>query len=156
MEFNQQIVVSAPPERVWAFLWDIERVAHCIPGCQAAKVVEPGKRYEAVVGERVGPFKVQFPLEIEVLEAQPLTRLRAKATGRDHSLASSLQMRLDLDIEQAGNQTVLRLHTEVSIIGKIAVLGHSMITRKSDEIMTGFAEALRRELEGLQGDAATV
>ncbi len=156
MEFDKQVAISAPPVQVWAFLWDVERMARCIPGCRSARTVEPEKRYEAVVGERVGPFKVQFPLDIEVVEAQAPVRLRAKATGRDTSVGSSLQMRLDLDIGQAEGQTVLRLRTEVTILGKLASLGHGMITRKADEIMEKFAQALRREIEGLAANAATV
>lgn len=156
MEFVQEITVAVPPEKVWAFLWDIEGMARCIPGCQSAKEIEPHKRYEAVVGERVGPFKVQFPLDIEVVEAQAPVRLRAVAGGKDSSVGSSVRLRLDLDINADQGRTVLQVHAEVTVLGKLAALGYSMIKRKADEIITQFAQALRRELEGLQADAATV
>ncbi|MGH7185149.1 MAG: CoxG family protein [Pseudomonadota bacterium] len=156
MEFDQDITVSASPEHVWAFLWNIERMARCIPGCQSARTIIAGQRYEASVVERVGPFKVQFPLEIEVVEASAPVRLRARASGRDAGMGSSLQMELDLAIRLMGNQTVLRVHSNVTVAGKLAILGHSMITRKATEIMSQFAQALQRELEQPQADAATV
>jgi carbon monoxide dehydrogenase subunit G len=70
MKFEKEISVAVKPDRVWAFLWDVDRVARCLPGCKEAKTIVPHERYEAVVSERMGPFKVQFPLEIEVLEGQ--------------------------------------------------------------------------------------
>jgi carbon monoxide dehydrogenase subunit G len=156
VEFTREITVTAAPEQVWAFLWDVERLARCIPGCQSARAVEPHARYEAVIAERVGPFKVTFPLDIEVLEAQAPTRLRAKATGRDASVGSSLQLQLDLSIEPAADRTLLRLRSDVSVLGKLAALGHGMIRRKADEIMDRFAQALRHELDGERADAPTI
>ena len=106
MEFVQRIAVAATPAKVWALLWDITRMATCIPGCQDAREIEAHKRYSAVVGERVGPFKVTFPLEIEVLEAVDGQRLRAAATGKDPAIGSSMKMALDLSIAEVDGQTV--------------------------------------------------
>jgi len=154
MEFTQQITVPVPPARVWAFLWDVERVAACIPGCREARTVEPHRRYEAVVAERVGPFKVSFPLQIEVLEADAPRRLRAAATGKDAALGSSLKMTLDLQLSASDGGTTLALHTDVAVLGKLAALGHSMITRKADEVTAQFAAALRAALVQVSTDAA--
>lgn len=149
MEFIRQVTVPVPPERVWDFLWDIERVAACIPGARDARTIEPHKRYEAVVGERIGPFKVTFPLQIDVLEAEAPKRLRASAAGKDNSLGSSLKMLLDLTLSDApGGGTVLDLRTDVTVLGKLAALGHSMIKRKADDVTTQFAASLRTALGG--------
>lgn len=147
MEFQQRIAVTTSPAKVWDLLWDIKRVAACIPGCKDAREVEPHKRYLAVVGERVGPFKVEFPLEIEVLEAQEGRRLRAAATGKDTAIGSSMKMLLDLGILEEGGQTILDIRTDISILGKLGTLGHSMIKRKADEVMAKFVNALKAELE---------
>lgn len=156
MEFDQRIAVAAAPERVWTFLWDIEALAACIPGCREARVVEPDRRYEAVIGERIGPFKVQFPLQIEVIEADRPRRLVAAAAGRDHSVGSSLKLRLDLEIiPVADGQTELHLRTDLTILGKIASLGHGVIKRKADDVMTQFAQAVRAALEASPTAGAT-
>jgi carbon monoxide dehydrogenase subunit G len=153
MEFSREISVAVPPEKVWAFLWDLDRMARCIPGCREAREIEPHKRYEALVSERVGPFKVQFPLDIDIVEAQAPARLRAVATGRDNSVGSSVKVRLDLDIVGDAGRTSLSIHADVSVLGKLAMLGHGVIKRKSDEIMTQFAESLRQALEDSRADA---
>ncbi len=147
MTFEKEIIVAAPPEHVWMFLWDVERVARCLPGCREARTVVPHQRYEAVVSERVGPFKVQFPLEIQVLESDAPTLLRAQASGRDASMGSSLKVTLDLRIEvrEAGSRLIIR--SDVTILGKLGALGHGIIQPKAEGLMTQFAEAMRRELQ---------
>ena len=149
MRFEKEIAVATPPDKVWAFLWDVERVAKCLPGCRDVRTVVPHERYEAVVGERVGPFKVEFPLDIQVLEADEARRLRAQATGRDAAVGSALKVMLDLQLEKTDTGSRLMIVTETSILGKLAALGHSIIQHKAEGIMTQFAQAVQRELEAI-------
>jgi len=67
-----------------------------VPGCKDAKTVEEGKRYSAIMVEKVGPFKVEFPTTIEVLERQELTHIKAQASGADNKIGS--RMKIDLDV----------------------------------------------------------
>ena len=78
MKVEREIHLGVPRDRVWSFLWDVPRLAACIPGAREVRAIEDGKRYAAVVADKLGPFRVQFPLEIEVLEA---SRPRGFAPG---------------------------------------------------------------------------
>ena len=147
MTFEKEIMVSVPPEKIWAFLWDVDRVARCLPGCREVRTVLPHERYQAVVSERVGPFKVQFPLEIQVLEAEAPTRLRVQASGRDAAVGTSLKVTLDLRIEPQRSGSRLIIHSDVAILGKLGTLGHGIIQPKANSIITQFVEALQRELQ---------
>lgn len=153
MKFEKELTVAAPPDRVWAFLWEIERVTRCLPGCTEARTVAPRERYEAVITERVGPFKVRFPLEIHVLEAEAPVRLRAQASGRDASVGSMLKVTLDLRLEPAGKGCRLTVAADADILGKLGALGGGVIQHKADAIMTQFADAVRRELAAETGPA---
>lgn len=157
MEFRQDFTVPVPAPRVWAFLWDVQQVAACIPGCREARIIEPHKHYEAVIAERIGPFKVTFPLQIEVLEADEPRRLRVAATGKDNALGTSLKMLMDLQLVDAGNgATQLAIRMDVTVLGKLASLGHSMIMRKADGVTTEFAAALRKALVEVPSNAPTL
>ena len=147
MTFEKELAVALAVERVWAFLWDIERVARCLPGCREARAVVPHQRYAAVVSEQVGPFKVRFPLDIRVLEADAPRRLKADASGRDAAMGSSLRVTLDLRLEASGAGSRLIIHSEVALSGTLGTLGQGIIQHQADGIMTRFAEAMRRELE---------
>ena len=147
MKFEKTVTVKAPRETVWKFLWDVARVAACLPGCKGAQVIEEGKRYAATVGERVGPFKVEFPLTIEVLESRAPEYLKARAGGKDSKVDGLVKVELDVQLVEAGGGTEMRLSTDVAILGKLGTLGHSVIVRKGDEVVAKFAEALRAQLE---------
>jgi len=153
MKFEKEITVDAAPDKVWGFLWDVERVARCLPGCREVRMVVPHERYEATVVERVGPFKVQFPLEIQVLEVEELRRLKAQAVGKDSAMGSSLKVILELQLERTDTGSRIAIVSDTSILGKLGTLGQGIIQHKADGIMTQFAEAVQRELEteGLGG-----
>jgi len=147
MRFTRDIEIGRSPEQVWEFLWDVERVARCLPGCREARTVVPHERYAAVVGERVGPFTVKFPLEIQVLEVEEGRRLKAQAAGRDPAMGSSLRVMLELSLEPRGDACTVHLASDVAVLGKLGTLGQGIIQRKADQIMEQFAAAIRQALE---------
>lgn len=147
MRFETQVTVDAPRRAVWDFLWDVPRMAACVPGCDGAEEVEPGQRYNAVVKEKVGPFRVTIPLAIEVLETQAPERLTARANGRDGTMQSHVKIALDVVLAEAGpHTTTLRLNADVAVLGKLGTLGHSVIIRKGSDIVGQFATALQTVL----------
>ena len=148
MKVEREIAIRAPRQVVWDFLWDVPRLAACIPGARDVRALEAGKRYAAVVGEKVGPFKVEFPLEIEVLEANPPERLRARAGGRDSKVDGLVRVELAVALREEGAATTLALAADIAVLGKLGTLGHSVIVRKGTAIVDRFAAAVRAQLEG--------
>lgn len=147
MRVERAITIQAPRERVWAFLWDVPRLAACVPGASEVRAVEAGRRYAAVVTERVGPFKVRFPLDIEVVEATAPERLRARAGGRDAAVDGVVRVDLDVGLAPAGDGTALTLAADIAVLGKLGTLGHSVIVRKGGDIVDRFAAAMRAQIE---------
>jgi carbon monoxide dehydrogenase subunit G len=108
----------------------------------------PCQHYQATVQEKVGPFKIRIPLEIEVVTQQPPERLLARATGRDGTLQSHIKIELDLTlVALASHATILNIQADVAVLGKLGTLGHSVIVRKGNDIVGQFATALQAELQ---------
>jgi carbon monoxide dehydrogenase subunit G len=151
MHFVNRIEVSAPPEKVWSFIWQTEDVCACLPGCEAVRTIEDMQRYEATVEERVGPFKARFAWEISIESATPLRQVRLLARGKDPKLGATARAELSVllaESEQAG--TALDIETELLVTGKVATLGHAVIKRKADQVVRDFASGLEARLDGLQ------
>lgn len=148
MQFEKEVEILAPREKVWNFIWDVDRFIACVPGCKEAKTVEPGKRYTATMVEKVGPFRVEFPTTIEVLEREELTRIKAQAAGADNKIGSRMKISLDVNLREQGDKTVLGFVAGVDILGKLAALGHGIIKRKADQVLDEFAQAVKQQLEG--------
>ena len=148
MQFQKEVEILAPREKVWKFIWDVDRFIACVPGCKDAKTVEEGKRYTATLTEKVGPFKVEFPATIEVLERDELTHIKAQATGADNKIGSRMKVELDVNLRTQDEKTILGFVAGVDILGKLAALGHGMIKRKADQVLDEFAQAVKTRLEG--------
>jgi carbon monoxide dehydrogenase subunit G len=148
LRFEKQVEIQAPKEKVWNFIWDVDRFIACVPGCKEANTLEAGKRYSAIIVEKVGPFRVEFPTVIEVLEREELTRIKAQASGADNKIGSRMKIDLDVNLKGEGAQTTLGFIANVDILGKLAALGHGIIKRKADQVLDEFALAVKKRLEG--------
>ena len=148
MQFQKDVEIRAPREKVWNFIWDVDRFISCLPGCKDAKTIEEGKRYSATMVEKVGPFKVEFPTTIEVLEREELTHIRAQASGADNKIGSRMKVEMEVNLKAEGESTSLSFVAGVDIVGKLAALGHGIIKRKADQALDEFVQAVKQRLEG--------
>ncbi len=148
MRFDKEVEVSVPREKVWKFIWDVDRFITCVPSCKEAKTVEEGRLYSATVAEKVGPFKVEFPTTIEVLEKEEFKRIKALASGADNKIGSRMKIELDVNLQERNDKTVIGFIANVDILGKLAALGHGIIKRKADQVLEEFAQSVKRRLEG--------
>jgi carbon monoxide dehydrogenase subunit G len=148
LQFSKEVEILAPREKVWNFIWDVDRFIACVPGCKEAKTIEAGKLYAATMVEKVGPFRVEFPTTIEVLEREELAHIKAQASGADNKIGSRMKLSLDVKLQDQDEKTVLSFVAGVDILGKLAALGHGIIKRKADQVLDEFAQAVKQRLEG--------
>jgi hypothetical protein len=147
LQFQKEVEIYAPRERVWNFIWDVDRFITCVPGCKEAKTIEAGKKYSATMVEKVGPFKVEFPTTIEVVQRDELNHIKAQASGADNKIGSRMKIDLDVHLRDQDANTVLGFVANVDILGKLAALGHGIIKRKADQVLDEFAQAVKQRLE---------
>ena len=148
MRFDKEVEISASREKVWKFIWDVNRFIACVPSCKDAKTVEEGRLYSATMVEKVGPFRVEFPTTIEVLEKEELKHIKAQASGADNKIGSRMKIELDVNLQERDDKTLLGFVANVDILGKLAALGHGIIKRKADQVLDEFAQAVKKRLEG--------
>jgi len=147
MHFEQIVEVDTDTKSVWKFLWEVERLARCLPGCQEVEEIEPQKKYTVVVEERIGPFKARFEMDVEVLDLDLESRVRIQAVGKDRKLGASTRAELDVQLHELGPaKTALNVTADIQVVGKIASLGQVAIKRKAQDIVARFANAIATEL----------
>jgi uncharacterized protein len=148
LRFDKEVEILASREKVWKFIWDVNRFIACVPSCKDAKTIEEGRLYSATMVEKVGPFRVEFPTTIEVMEKEELKHIKAQASGADNKIGSRMKIELDVNLEERDNKTRLGFVANVDILGKLAALGHGIIKRKADQVLDEFAQAVKKQLEG--------
>lgn len=152
MKFVERIEVPVPLAEAWDFMWEVQRVARCLPGCVRVEEIEPGKTYKARFEDHVGPYKVNFALNVVIDEADPPTSLRLLATGQDSRLGVSQKVALVATLRAVdAARTALEVDADVQVLGKMATLGQFVIQRKAKEVVKQFAANVARELQPAVG-----
>jgi len=154
MIIEQTINLTEDSNAVWELVSTIESVAECIPGIEEITVIEADEKYKVVANEKVGPFKVSFPMDLEVEElSQPVMRINA--TGQDKYTKTYVIVKLVVNIEPnaTSDGTDLKIHADLQMKGKLATLGQGMINRKFTSKVKEFTKNLTAVLEGGKQDA---
>lgn len=157
MIIKQTIQLKENANLVWEFVSNIESVAKCIPGLDEITAVEADKQYKVVANEKVGPFKVSFPMDLEVEELkQPVMKL--KATGQDKYTKTHVIVNLVVNIEPNSTTegTDIKVNVDLQMKGKLATLGQGIINRKFTSKVDEFTENLTAVLEGGKQDVTAL
>jgi uncharacterized protein len=145
-EIDHSFIVDANILRVWEFLWNVEAVAHCIPGCEEVSVVQENKYYTAQVRKKMGPFSVAIPLDVEVAEARPPECLSVSIKGNDRRLRSEVTQVLSLQLTQIGKSTQLHIRGEFSMTGLLGNLNRNLIGMQVLQVLDEFSSTLQQSI----------
>jgi len=147
MLFEGHFSVKAPRQDVWDFLFNIEKMAKCVPGVGEVKV-ESESSYSAQVKAKVGFLSATFQLRIRILDVTPPSRLVSLFEGKDGKIGSSLKAMNTVELLViSSSQTEVRYRSDVTFMGKLGTLGLSVIKGKAMEMMKTFSEAVKKEFE---------
>ena len=150
-------VVDTNRERAWTFLWDIEAVAKCIPGCEDVTEQEPGVSYRARVRRSVGPFLIRFELTIAVTETVPLQRLQALVSGEDKRLRSSVEQKIEISLDEISQgQCQIQITTDFRLTGMLAALGEGLLAAQVREELDTFVKSVNACLRDRTAKAANL
>jgi aerobic carbon-monoxide dehydrogenase small subunit len=159
IEIPQSFVMARPPQEVWRFLADVERVVPCMPG--ATLTGSHGDRWEGQIGIRLGPIAAAFNGEARIIRDDATQRGIILGAGRDRLSASRANAELEyaLTAEQSGAATRVDITVRALLLGPLAQFGRSAIVNDLAARLTDmFARRLERRLAGLPDapdDAAT-
>ena len=139
MKIEETFAVPAPVEEVWDFITDPQKMASCLPSVESVTVLDD-RRYEVVVKQKVGFISATFKIQTEVLEKQAPHRIVFSNNGKTIAGASGTLKSTDTITLQsaAARTTEVRVISELTLGGQLAVLGAKLIEAKSKEM---FAEA---------------
>jgi len=141
------IEVGVPQRIAWAFLRDVPRLTACLRSVSDLEVLEPDRRYSAVVSDKIGPFRLQVPVRIEVLSLDPPRRIAATITGGDSRGQARVNGTLEATVEPAGDGTRVTLGIRTEVLGRLAGLGAAAMHRRTDELFADFVQRAKAELD---------
>jgi uncharacterized protein len=146
MKFQGNLLIGRPVEKVWEFLWDIEKLSHCIPGCESVKTIKEREKYELKVKDSVGPITVHFDMLAEVKKLEPLKRIEIAMEGKDFK-AGGVRQTMALALTPRGNDTEIDFETDVNVFGRLGTLGYPFVKKKAETVIKEFGEKVKGAIE---------
>lgn len=146
MKFQGNLLVARPVEKVWEFLWDIERLSRCIPGCESVKTIKEREKYELKVKDSVGPITVHLDLLADVKKLEPLKCIEIAMEGKDFK-AGGVRQTMALALASKGNDTEIGFETDVNVFGRLGTLGYPFVKKKAETVIKEFGDKVKSAIE---------
>ncbi len=148
MKLEQSFEVTAPLERVWEALIDVERVAPCLPGAAVTGRNEDGS-YNGTFRVKIGPTSAAYTgkLEMEQIDESVHTATML-AQGTDRRGQGGAKATIVSTLAAAGDAaTRVDVSTDYHITGRLARFGRGgMIEDISNKLLREFAKCLQSSL----------
>jgi carbon monoxide dehydrogenase subunit G len=152
MKIHNEISVHAPADELFGFLSDVERVGPCLPG--ASIEGRDGDDYAGRMKVKVGPINATYQGKLRFVELDKDKRravMRARAdevNGQGNAEAS-----ITTEVEEAGEDSVIRMDTDLQMRGKVAQFGRGAMEKISQRMFEEFARNIERQFDGNGADA---
>lgn len=148
MELNDEIIINAPKDRVYAALNDPEVLKQCIPGCEEL-VKHSDTELEAKVVLKVGPVKARFSGEVVLDQTGAPDAFSLSGQGNGGA-AGHAKGGADVTLTSDGENTILRYEAKAEIGGKLAQLGSRLIQgtakKLAGKFFKSFAEVMNEDV----------
>lgn len=145
MELKNDFRVSVPVNVAWAVLTDLERIAPCMPGAELQEV--EGDEYRGIVKVKVGPITAQYKGTARFVEMDDDEhRAVLQAEGRDTRGQGNASARVTATATADGDGTVVAISTDLTITGKVAQFGRSIMGEVSAKMLGEFADRLEADV----------
>ncbi len=141
MELKNDFHVSVPIDVAWSVLTDLERVAPCMPGAELQEV--EGDEYRGIVKVKVGPISAQYKGSARFIEKDDNQhRAVLLAEGRDTRGQGNASATVTAIASPDEGGTTVSIVTELTITGKVAQFGRSVMGDVSAKMLGEFADRL--------------
>lgn len=148
MVITTRFELSAPVEAAWAYLLDVQKIAHCVPGASLTEVVDD-KTYGGKVEVKLGPIGVSYKGRITIENLDPSTHtVHLKAEGAETRGRGGASARVTAELQANGAGTSVVMNTDLSVSGVVAQFGRSGIMQEVAQRMAQrFASCVDQQLK---------
>ncbi|MDJ0391178.1 molybdopterin-dependent oxidoreductase [Roseomonas sp. E05] len=138
--------VAAPPEKLWAILFDPETLRAIVPGAHSVeRVSDTHFRAEVTLG--VGPVKGRYTVALELLDPEPPRAVTLRGTAEGALGGGGGEGHVTLEpLPDGGTRIAYRY--EAAVGGKVAAIGGRLLDGAARVVIGQFFAALARHAAG--------
>lgn len=132
--------IAAPPDKVWAALFDPEVLKQSIPGCESIEATGENE-LTAKVTLRIGPVKASFSGRVTLTDLVPPQSCTLSGEGQG-GVAGFAKGSANVHLAQDGpGATLLSYEAKADVGGKLAQLGGRLIDATARKLAGEFFES---------------
>lgn len=147
MQLENSFSVGAPPERVFAYLLDVNKVAGCVPGAELSEVVDP-TTFKGKVKIKVGPITVAYNGTARISDRNDADRTATlTAEGRETTGPGSARATAQMRVEAANEASLVKITTEYHVAGRVAQFGRGVMEDVSRRLIQEMANCIQANIE---------
>jgi carbon monoxide dehydrogenase subunit G len=148
MVITTRFQLSVPVEAAWAYLLDVPKIAHCVPGASLTEVIDD-KTYEGKVEVKLGPIGVSYKGQITIESMDEATHTVAvKAAGNETRGRGGASATMTAQLQPSATGTDVIMTTDLSVSGVVAQFGRTGIMQEVAQRMAQrFANCVDQELK---------
>jgi uncharacterized protein len=145
MKIANEFSVSAPIERAWDVLSDLDQVIPLMPGAQL--VGRDGEDFLGKVKVKVGPVTSEFTGKAQFLERdRQQHRAVISGKGKEARGTGNASATVTTQLHDDGERTRVTVDTDLKIVGKLAQFGSGILQQVSEKLLGQFVESLEEKL----------
>src|SRR5690242_3835086 len=153
MQLENSFQVGAPPDRVFAYLLDINKVVGCVPGAELSEVVDQST-FKGKVKVKVGPITVAYSGTARISSRDEASRTATlTADGRETTGPGSAQASATMKVQPAGEGSRVEITTEYQVRGRVANFGRGVMEDVSKRLIKEMASCIQANVEAEGGSA---
>ena len=150
MQLENSFAVNAPPDRVFAYLLDVNKVVGCVPGAELSEVVDENT-FKGKVKVKVGPITVAYSGTARIAERDDAGRSATlEAEGRETTGPGSARAKAIMKVDAEGDGSVVKVTTDYSVAGRVAQFGRGVMEDVSRRIVNDMAACIKANVESQQ------
>lgn len=146
MRLQGTTLINAARPVVWEFVTDGEKVAQCAPGVEKIEIIEPRRKFKAVLSVGFGTVKAKFNAEIEFTELDEPNRAVFKGRGVSSAGVGDATAEMLL-ADAAAGQTELKWTADVNVGGTLASLASRLMGPVTQKLSAQFFECMKAKIE---------
>jgi uncharacterized protein len=147
MQLENSFTVGAPPERVFAYLLDVNKIVGCVPGAELSEVVDPNT-FKGKVKVKVGPITVAYNGTAKIADRNPTEHSATlEAEGRETTGPGSARAKAFMSVIADPAGSLVKIVTEYSVAGRVAQFGRGVMEDVSRRIVNEMAACIKANVE---------
>lgn len=148
MILEGSVKIKAPIDKLYDFVMKPESIMGCLPGAETPTIVDD-KTYTGVMKQKVGVFGVKMKYTMRLVDTQKPTYMKYEGEGEDITKLGRFNMKMDVKLNQVGEEVEIVYTVDVSIVGKLAMFGDRIMKQKTKQIEAETTKNLQEKLSAL-------